>query len=119
MMRILYLEDDPSNLALIERVAQMHQDDLILVQHPADALDVLQAEPIDLFITDIHLGPDEMDGLDFTAYLRENGLEIPIIAITAYDYEEYRRRSQEVGTDYHIVKPIAIGDLVELFNQFR
>lgn len=118
-MRILYLEDDPSNLALIDRVAQMHHDELITVQNPSDALDVLQNEPIDLFITDIHLGFEEMDGLDFTAYLRENGLDIPIIAITAYDYEEYRRRSKEVGTDYHIVKPIAVSDLVDLINQFR
>ncbi|PJF44808.1 MAG: hypothetical protein CUN55_02035, partial [Phototrophicales bacterium] len=102
-----------------ERVAQMHQDELVTVLNPHDALEVLRNEPIDLFITDIHLGYEEMDGLDFTAYLRENGLEIPIIAITAYDYEDYRRRSKEVGTDYHIVKPVAINDLVDLIDQFR
>ena len=118
-MRILYLEDDPSNLALIERVAQMHGDELLCVQHPSDAIDVVSENAIDLIITDIHLGLEDFDGLDFTAHLREMGSNTPIIAITAYDFEDYRRRSAEVGTDYHIVKPISINDLVSLLDQFR
>lgn len=118
-MRILYLEDDPSNLALVERVARMHNDELITVQHPQAAYDELVSGPFDIFITDIQLGPDVMDGLDFTAYLRENGLDIPIIAITAYDYDDYKRRSAEAGTTHHIVKPVSVGDLVALFDQFR
>lgn len=118
-MRILYLEDDPSNLALIERVATMHGDDLVTVQTPADALNILENDYVDLIITDIHLGLEDFDGLDFTAYLRENGLKTPIIAITAYDYEDYRRRSEAVGTDYHIIKPVSINDLVSLLDQYR
>lgn len=118
-MRILYLEDDTSNLALIERVAHMHNDELLTVQTPNEALDILETQRFDVIITDIHLGIDDFDGLDFTAYLRENGFDVPIIAITAYDYEDYRRRSAAVGTDYHIVKPISINDLVNLLEQFR
>lgn len=118
-MRILYLEDDPSNLALIERVAQMHGDELVTVQHPDEAFDILGEHIVDLIITDIHLGLEDFDGLDFTAYLRDHGSQIPVIAITAYDYEDYRRRSAEVGTDYHIVKPISINDLVSLLDQYR
>ncbi len=118
-MRILYLEDDPDNLALVDRVAKMHGDELITVQHPEDAWNALQESPVDLMITDIQLGPDVMNGLDFTAYLREHGLKIPIITITAYDYDEYRRKSEEAGTDYHIVKPVSINDLINILNHFR
>lgn len=118
-MNILYLEDDPANLALIERVATLHHDHLTTVQHPSEALEALQAEVFDLIITDIHLGINVMDGLDFTAFLRENGLNTPIIAITAYDFDDYRRRSEEVGTNYHIVKPVSVNDLIQLFNEFR
>ncbi len=118
-MRILYLEDDPSNLALIDRVAHMHGDELITVQSPEEAWQALQEEYFDLIITDIQLGPDVMDGLDFTAYLRENGVQTPIVAITAYDFDDYRRRSEEVGTNYHLVKPVAINDLIALLDEFR
>ncbi len=118
-MRILYLEDDPANLALIERVAQMHTDELVTVQHPEDALGHIENQGFDLIITDIELGLEVMDGLDFVAYLRENGLETPIVSITAYDFEEYSRRSEQAGTDYHIVKPVSVQKLVDLLDQFR
>lgn len=118
-MRILYLEDDPGNLALIERVAQMHQDELVTVLHPEDALNYIEQQGFDLIITDIELGLEVMDGLDFVAYLRENGLETPIVSITAYDFEEYSRRSEAAGTDYHIVKPISVQKLVDLLDKFR
>lgn len=118
-MRILYLEDDPANLALIQRVAQQHNDDLVTVQHPEDAFNELQAGVFDLIITDVELGLEVMDGLDFTAYLRDNGYTLPIISITAYDFEEYSRRSEAVGTDYHIVKPISVSDLLALLDEFR
>lgn len=118
-MRILYLEDDPSNLALIERVVQLHNDELVTVTNPEDALSQLEVGLFDLIITDIQLGLDVMDGLDFTAYLRDNGLETPIVSITAYDFDEYHRRSEEAGTNYHIVKPVAIGDLMALLDEFR
>jgi len=118
-MRILYLEDDLSNLALIERVVQLHNDQLVTVSHPEDALTELESGVFDLIITDIQLGLDVMDGLDFTAYLRDNGLETPIVSLTAYDFDEYHRRSEEAGTNYHIVKPIDIGDLMALLDEFR
>ncbi|NDJ86601.1 MAG: response regulator [Chloroflexi bacterium] len=118
-MRILYLEDDQDNLALIGRVAHMHGDELVTVETPDDALAELQIDPFDLIIVDIALGPDVMDGLEFAAYLRDNGLQTPIIAITAYDFDEYRHRSAEIGTQYHIVKPVAIEDLVAVLDEFR
>jgi CheY-like chemotaxis protein len=118
-VRILYLEDDPSNLALIQRVAQAHNDDLITVQHPEDALDELERTDFDLIIADIELGLEFMDGLDFVAYLRENGMTLPIVSITAYDFDEYVRRSEQVGTNYHIVKPVSVPKLLELLDRFR
>lgn len=118
-MRILYLEDDPGNLALIQRVAQMHNDELVTVQHPEAAIDQMEQQTFDLIITDIELGLEVMDGLDFTAYLRDNGVTIPIISITAYDFEEYEQRSAAAGTNYHVVKPIAVNELIALLDEFR
>lgn len=118
-MRILYLEDDPGNLALIQRVAMMHNDQLITVQHPEKAYEEIETGHFDLILTDIELGLEVMDGLDFTAFLREKGITIPIVSITAYDFEEYYRRSAEAGTDDHIVKPISVSELITLLDKFR
>lgn len=118
-MRILYLEDDFSNLALLQRVAQMHQDELTSVQHPDDAIAALTNNDFDVVIADIDLGVGVMDGLEFAAYLRENGYDRPIVMITAYDFEEYYRRSIEVGSDYHFLKPVSVNELVTLLDELR
>lgn len=118
-MRILYLDDDPANLALLERIAQLRSDELVSVGHPEDALAELQSNQFDLIVADVHLGTGVMDGLEFAEYLRSLGLQTPIISITAYDFDEYERRSEEAGTEYHIVKPIAVNDLIAVIDRFR
>ncbi|KAB2866006.1 MAG: response regulator [Anaerolineae bacterium] len=118
-MRILYLEDDPANLALFDRIAQLYGDEIITVAHPEDAIAELQSDAFDLIVADVYLGTGVMDGIEFAEHLRSAGLQTPIISITAYDFEEYERRSEEAGAEYHIVKPIAVNDLIAVINQFR
>src|SRR5688500_6088568 len=103
-MKILYIEDNPANLALVNRVIQMSGDELEAYPDAESALEKTDVRSFDLIITDIHLGEDVMDGLDFTALLRQNGVDVPIVALTAYDFEEYERRSFEAGSDIYMVK---------------
>jgi CheY-like chemotaxis protein len=118
-MRVLYIEDNPTNLAFVERVLQMSGDELHTYPDAESALDKEDLTGFDLIITDIHLGEGVMDGLDFTQILRQHGIEVPIVALTAYDFNEYERRSFDVGSDLYMVKPIAPQTLLDLLDQFR
>jgi len=118
-MRILYVEDNNANVALVERVIQMCGDHLDTFQSAESAIQGTDLMSYDVIITDIHLGENVMDGLDFTALLRQHGVTAPIVAITAYDFEEYERRSHEAGSDVYMVKPVSPQDLINLFDQFR
>jgi CheY-like chemotaxis protein len=118
-MRILYIEDEPSNLALLDRVTQMSGDTVVSYPTAEEALHEADFASFDVIVTDIHLGENAMDGLDFTERLRNIGINVPIIAITAYDFDEYARRSSEVGSDYYIVKPVSPTDLVSLLDELR
>lgn len=118
-MRILYIEDSPANIALLDRVVQMSGDELYTYPSAEDALEQSDIHSFDLIITDIHLGENVMDGLDFTELLRHNGVDIPVIAITAYDFDEYQQRSEVAGSDVYLVKPVSPRDLMKLFDQFR
>ena len=118
-MRILYIEDDPSNLALLDRVTQMSGDTVVSYPSAEAALNEADFGSFDVIVTDIYLGENAMDGLDFTEALRSNGVNVPIIAITAYDFDEYERRSSQVGSDYYIVKTVSPGDLVNLLDELR
>lgn len=118
-MNILYIEDNATNVALIERVVTMSGDILHTYPTAEDALNHSDIHQYDVIITDIHLGENVMDGLDFTELLRQHGVNVPIIAITAYDFDEYQRRSHEVGSDFYIVKPVSPAEIVALLDELR
>ncbi len=117
-MNIVYIEDDPTNVLLLERVTHSTGDGLITF---ADAETALHSDTIwdaDLFLVDIHL-PGSMNGLDLTDSLRRSGIDVPVVMITAYDFPEYVGRSRAIGGDLYLVKPVSVPELVELLNDYR
>ncbi|MBN1562565.1 MAG: response regulator [Anaerolineae bacterium] len=117
-MNIVYVEDDPTNILLLERVTSSTGDYLVTFADAESALDSDVIWDADLFLVDIHL-PGDMNGLDMTDVLRQNGVNVPVIMITAYDLQDYIERSREVGGDLYLVKPVSVPELVELLNDYR
>jgi CheY-like chemotaxis protein len=62
-----------------------------------------------------------MDGYEVASKLRKEICcrDAIYVAITGYGQEEDRRRSKEAGFDYHLVKPIDPGQLVEILIAHR
>jgi CheY-like chemotaxis protein len=117
-MNIIYVEDDPTNILLLERVTSSTGDVLMTF---SDAESALQSEFIweaDLFLVDIHL-PGDMNGLDMTDLLRRHGIDVPVVMITAYDLPDYIARSHEIGGNLYLVKPVSVPELVEVLNDYR
>ncbi len=117
-MNIVYVEDDPTNILLLERVTHSTGDYLATFTDAESALDSAELWDADLLLVDIHL-PGELNGLDMTDILRRNGVNAPVIVITAYDTPELLARCREIGGDMYLVKPVSVPELVELLNDFR
>jgi CheY-like chemotaxis protein len=117
-VRIIYIEDDPTNIALVERVVRMGNDTLKTYTTADEAAISILPGDADLILTDIDFG-EGMSGLELTRVLRERGVNVPIIAITAYDLQEYLRWAELVGNDNFMVKPVNVPDLINLFDYYR
>lgn len=117
-MNIVYIEDDPTNILLLERVTYSTGDYLTTFTDAESALDSDLIWDADLLLVDIHL-PGDLNGLDMTEVLRENGLTTPVVMLTAYDFPEYMARTRELGGDLYLVKPISVPELVEVLNDYR
>lgn len=117
-MHIIYIEDDPTNVALVERVVRMAEDTLTTYTSAEDAALAIQPGDADLILTDIDFR-EGMNGLELTRLLRQRGVNTPIIAITAYDLQEYMRWSEAVGSNDFVVKPVNVPDLLNLFDYYR
>lgn len=117
-MHIIYIEDDPANIALVERVARMGHDTVTTYTTAEDALLHIQPGAADVILTDLDFG-DGMSGLELTHLLRANGVAAPIIAVTAYDLQEYVEWAAQVGSDEFIVKPVSVPDLLNVLDTYR
>jgi len=116
-MRIAYVEDNPTNLALVERVASMNQHVIVSYTEGEIALEELKKEVFDLILMDVELAGD-MGGLEVVRKLRAFGLQTPIIAVTAYAMIGDRDRCIEAGCTDSLSKPMPIPQLIALLNRY-
>lgn len=63
----------------------------------------------DVILLDLNL-PDK-DGLDILKYLRQTGIDIPVIVITARDEIEERALGLDLGADDYVTKPFQLLEL--------
>lgn len=108
MAVILILDDKSTNRNIFSRLAQKIEDDAIVhaFASPLEALGWLADNAPDLIVTDFRM--PGMDGAEFTRQVRAttNGIDVPIIVITAYDDRAFRLRALEAGATDFLRSPV-------------
>lgn len=66
----------------------------------------------------LDIGMPEMDGYEFARRIREHPElgDVQLIAVTGYGQDVDRKRSEEVGINHHLVKPVERSTLVTLLK---
>ena len=115
---ILYIEDDPINRLLIQRILLADGFVMLEASDSVSALALLEFSHPDLILMDINL--PEVDGYTLTAKIRDlPGLKsVPIIALTANVMRGDRERTLEAGCDGYIQKPIDVDLLPEQIRKY-
>lgn len=75
-----------------------------------EALDIMDKEYIDLVVADIMM--PGMDGYSLTEAIRDSGMDLPILMVTAKDQFDDLRKGFRSGADDYMVKPINVKELV-------
>jgi len=108
---ILIAEDDEPNYLYLKELIKGTGAKILRAKNGREAVDICLNHKVDVVLMDIKM--PVMDGVQATQELRAQGVNIPIIAQTAYALSEDRARLSSVGCNYYITKPI---DQVELFG---
>jgi PAS domain S-box-containing protein len=106
---VLYVEDNPANLALVEQIVARHSGvRLVSAGDGVQGLAMARARQPKLILLDIHL--PVMDGYEVLARLRADPAtrHIPVVALTAQAMPSDARRAIEAGFDEYIAKPIDV-----------
>ena len=110
--KILYVEDEPINVMLIEHFCSLHPGiDLTVVESGAEAIRIARDLQPDLILLDINL-PD-MHGRDVLSTLRSDPttMRTPIVAFSADVSVGDEHLPGQSGFDAHWVKPVDLGRL--------
>ena len=111
MSRILVVEDDPAILRGLADNLRFEGHDVTAVGDGYAAYKRLREQPVpDLVLLDVML--PGLNGFDVCRRARADGLQTPIIMLTARGEESDRVLGLDVGADDYVTKPFAIRELL-------
>lgn len=115
MKTVLVAEDEESNYELVRIVLQKRYR-LLRAHNGIEAVTMNEEEKPDLILMDIRM--PEMGGLDATRIIKEVSSDTPIIALSAYAFEENIREARVAGCDDFLAKPFRVEDLIEIIKKY-
>ena len=110
---VLYVEDNPASLMLMERIVQRVDGLALISAHNAElALALAEARQPDLIVMDINL--PGIDGVEAMKRLRANPKTraIPVVALSASAMPGDIKRGLAAGFRAYLTKPIKIEDVL-------
>ncbi|MBN2886569.1 MAG: PAS domain S-box protein, partial [Chromatiaceae bacterium] len=113
---ILLVEDNALNQEVARRMLEKTRARVTLAHDGAEALERLDADTFDLVLMDVQM--PVMDGLEATRRIRERGLDLPVIALSASVMEDDRHRARAAGMNAYLAKPIDIQALYRTLCQW-
>jgi len=120
-VRVLVVVDYRDNADSMATLLRLDGHEVAVAHDGTAALQAAQAQQPDAVLLDISM--PGMDGYQVARKLRAMFRDEPLllVAITAYGFDEDRRRSEEAGFDLHLVKPadpLKVERLLQVLEQF-
>lgn len=115
-LKILLVEDSIDNQRLFTRYLRQTGAIVDLASNGVEGVEKASLAVYDVILMDVQM-PD-LDGHDATIALRERGIEIPIIALTAHAMREERERALSHGFNDYLIKPLSPQILLETLSKY-
>ena len=114
---LMVVDDTPDNLVLLSLHLQQAGFRVITASNGEEALKIAEISSPDLILIDIAM--PGLDGLGATRRLREHPVLrlVPVVAVTAFSTDGFRRAAYDAGLDGYLTKPVDFERLNELIRR--
>ncbi len=118
--RVLLLEDDHSLRLILRHLLSKLNLEVDTANDGRSGCEMaekswVEGRPYDLILMDIQMAG--MDGFEATRWLRQQGWQGPIVALTAYAMAGDRERCLNAGCDDYLAKPVVTAQLREILTR--
>ncbi|ABF11825.1 ATP-binding protein [Cupriavidus metallidurans] len=113
-LRILLVEDHRVNQVVMRRLLEWLGQRVDVAGDGREALALTASQSYDLILTDLQM--PSMDGYELARTMRERGITVPIIAVTASVGPDLQSACQKAGINRCLTKPVRLAALRELIE---
>ena len=108
--RLLVVEDDPNIVELLAESLRFVGFDVTTATNGDDALRRAREFPPDLMVLDVMMpGPD---GFEVVQRMRSEGLQFPVVFLTARDSTDDKITGLTIGGDDYVTKPFSLHEVI-------
>lgn len=103
-LRVAVVDDDQSVRKALARLLRTAHFDAEGFASAGDLLRALESGSFQCLVVDLQM--PEINGLDLQNHLKRNGIDIPLIFMTAYSEPGIRERCEAAGAFAFLMKPL-------------
>ena len=109
-VKILVVDDEPNIVELLNVSLKFQGFEVVSANSGQEALTLARDVRPDAFILDVMM--PGMDGFELLSKLREEGLDGPVLYLTAKDAVEDRIHGLTIGADDYVTKPFSLEEVI-------
>ncbi|MFO0921316.1 MAG: response regulator [Pirellulales bacterium] len=115
MSMILVVDDDRLVRTMLENCLRNAGHAVLLATNGQEGLKLLREHSVNAIILDMNM--PELDGWSTAVFIRQElGMQLPILAYSAYKLEGDKARALGAGCTHFLPKPIDVGQFMETLS---
>jgi len=103
-MKLLIIDDSTVNNIILQNLLEDMGYEAHTALNAEDASKIIKEVSPDLILMDLMM-PD-VSGFDLLKRFRKEQISIPVIIVSAFSDDEYKRKAKELGARDYLLKPV-------------
>ncbi len=119
LKNILIVEDEESNYMFLKSLLNKNNYNVVRAKNGFEAIDMFKSDlapTIKIVLMDIKL--PRKDGYETFSDIRSLGVQVPIVAVTAFAHDHDRRKILDYGFNNYVSKPINKKKILDIIAEF-